>query len=147
MVSKSGVESTVPGGDYLEMYKMLHEELLSLGEEARKLEMAAITAVAALYAWLATHNVRGAPWYIGVPLVILAAFRATVLGERILFIKDYLMLIEQKLLQDTPELPGYENYFSMNTKSKWYMHIRYTMAVIWIALMCVTFIAPRLLGK
>lgn len=43
-------ESTVPGDDYLELYKMLHEERVSLGEEARKLEMATISAVAALYA-------------------------------------------------------------------------------------------------
>jgi hypothetical protein len=60
---------------------MLHEERVSLGEEARKLEMAIITATAALYAWLATHNVHGAPWYIGVPLVMLAAFRAVVRGR------------------------------------------------------------------
>jgi hypothetical protein len=76
MVTEKAAESTVLGGDYLELYKMLHEERVSLAEEARKLEMAAITAVAALYAWLATHSVHGAPWYIGVPLVMLAAFRA-----------------------------------------------------------------------
>jgi hypothetical protein len=146
-MTKNAVESTVPGGDYLEMYKMLHEERVSLGEEARKLEMAAITAVAALYAWLATHNVHGAPWYIGVPLVILAAFRAIVIGERMLVIRGYLMLIEEKLFRDQPEVLGYECYLSVSTKSKWYMHLRYTMAIIWIALLCVTVIAPRFLAK
>jgi hypothetical protein len=147
MVKEKAAESPAPGGDYLEIYKMLHDERVALGEEARKLEMAAITAVAALYAWLATHNVHGAPWYIGVPFVILAAFRAVVLGERILFIKNYLMRIEQKLLGDKSEPSGYETYFSVNTKSKWYMHIRYTVAIIWIALLCVTFIAPHFLAK
>jgi hypothetical protein len=145
MVTEKAAESKVPGGDYLELYKMLHEERVSLGEEARKLEIAAITAVAALYAWLATHDVHGAPWYIGVPLVMLAAFRAIVLGERMLFIKEYLMFIEQKILRD--KCDGYENYFSVNTKSKWYMHIRYTVAMIWIALLCVTVIAPSFLRK
>jgi hypothetical protein len=147
MATEKAAESNVPGWDYLELYKVLREELVSLGEEARKLEMAAITAVAALYAWLATHNVHGAPWYIAVPLVILAAFRAAVIGERILFIRGYLKLIEEKLIRGKSELSGYETYFSVPSNSKWYMHIRYTMAVIWIALLCVTFIAPRLLAK
>ena len=147
LVTEKAAESKLPSGDYLELYKMLHEERVSLGEEARKLEIAAITAVAALYAWLATHDVHGAPWYIGVPLVILAAFRAMVLGGRMLFIKEYLMFIEQKFLRDKGELLGYESYFSVNTKSKWYMHIRYTMAMIWIALLCVTVIAPSFLAK
>jgi hypothetical protein len=39
MVKEKAAESPVPGGDYLELYKMLHEERVSLGEEARKLEM------------------------------------------------------------------------------------------------------------
>src|SRR5271169_2089494 len=118
MMTERVAKSTVPGGDYLEMYRLLHEERVSLADEARKLEMAAITAVAALYAWLATHDVHGAPWYIGVPLVILAAFRAIVLGERILFIKKYLMLIEHKLFRDGVGLSGYENYFHVHTKNK-----------------------------
>jgi hypothetical protein len=147
MMTERVAKSTVPGGDYLEMYKLLHEERVSLAEEARKLEMAAITAVAALYAWLATHNVHGAPWYIAVPLVILGAFRAIVLGERILFIKEYLKLIEQKALQGEFEFQGYENYFSENTRFKWYMHLRYTVAIIWIVLLCVTIIAPRFLAE
>jgi hypothetical protein len=146
MVTEKAAESTVPGGDYLELYKMLHEDLVSLGEEARKLEMATITALAALYAWLATHNVHGAPWYIGVPLVMLAAFRAFVLGERMLFIKDYLLLIEPKFLGDKSEPTGFVTYFE-NTKTTWYMHIRNTMAIIWIALLCVTVIAPHFLAK
>jgi hypothetical protein len=147
MATIKPAESTVPGDDYLELYKMLHEERVSLAEEARKLEMACIGAVAALYAWLATHNVRGAPWYIGVPLVILAAFRAVVLGERALFIKDYLMLLEQRFVHDRSRLPGYENYFAEGTKSQWYMHLRYTMAILWIALLAVTIIAPHFLEK
>lgn len=147
MATDKAAESKVPGWDYLELYKMLRGELVSLGEEARKLEMAAITAVAALYAWLATNHIQGAPWYIAVPLVILAAFRAGVIGERILFIRGYLKLIEEKFIRDKSQLSGYETYFSVPSNSKWYMHIRYTMAVIWIALICVTFIAPRLLAK
>jgi hypothetical protein len=147
MATIKPAESTVPGDDYLELYKILHEERVSLGEETRKLEMATIGAVAALYAWLATHNVHGAPWYIGVPLVILAAFRAVVPGERILFIKEYLMLIEQRFVHDESKLPGYENYFSEGTRSHWYMHLRYTVAIIWIALLAVTIIAPHFLEK
>ncbi len=89
--------ATPPTDDTFEMYKTLHEERVSLGEETRKLEVLAVTAVAALYAWLATNHVHGAPWYIGVPLVILASFRAAVLGERILIIKDYLKTLESHL--------------------------------------------------
>lgn len=140
-------ESTVPAGDYLEMYKMLHEERVSLAEEARKLEMAPITAVAALYAWLASYDVHRAPWYIGVPLVMLGAFRVGVLGERILLLKKYLKLIEQKSHRDKSELSGYENYFSEKTTSSWYMHLRHTVAIILVELFCVTVIAPRFLAK
>lgn len=132
-----------------ELYKMLHEERVSLGEEARKLEMSTLTAVAALYAWLATHDVRGAPWYIGVPLVLLATFRATVLDQRILLMKKYLKDLEQQYFKDKAELFGYESYFSKCTapKSKWYMHLRYTVAIFWIVLICVSVIAPHFLQK
>jgi hypothetical protein len=129
---------------------MLHEERVSLAQETRKLEISAITAVAALYAWLATHlEVRGAIWYIGVPLVLLSSFRSFVLGGRILFIKTYLRQIEQQLFRDKSQLLGYESYFFERTKpiSKWYLHIRYTAVVMWIALLLVTAIAPSFLGK
>jgi hypothetical protein len=53
-----------------------------------------------------------------VPLVVLAAFQAVVLGERILFIKEYLALIEQRFVHDKSKLPGYESYFSEGTKSQ-----------------------------
>ena len=85
MVEEKAAEPKLPDSEYLEIYKIIHEERVSLADEARKLEMTAITAVAALYAWLATHNVHEAPWYIAVPLVLLATVRAALLGERILF--------------------------------------------------------------
>ena len=34
-MTEKAAESTVPDDDYLELYKMLHEERVSLGEEAR----------------------------------------------------------------------------------------------------------------
>lgn len=150
IVAEKAAKSTAPSGDYLELYKMLHEERVSLGEETRKPEMSTVTAVAVLYAWLATHTIHGAPWYIGVPLVILAGFRSIVLGERILFIKEYLRHIEERCFRDKSELDGYETYFSEHSEprsSKWYMHLRYTVGIIWIALLCVTLIAPHFLAR
>jgi hypothetical protein len=131
----------------LEMYKTLHEERVSLGEETRKLEVLAVTAVAALYAWLATNHVHGAPWYIGVPLVAVASFRAAVLGERTLIIKEYLKTLEGHLFPDRTKIFGYEHFNADATGHKWYKHLRYTSVVIWFFLFVVTIFAPRFLDK
>jgi hypothetical protein len=149
LVTEKISEPKPSGGDYPELYKMLHAERIAMGEETRKLEKAAVTAVAALYAWLATHHIHGAMWYIAVPLVIIGAFRAAVMGLRMLFIKDYLILVEQRHFPSNLELPGYENYFLEGTKSKsrWYLHLRFTMLAIWCTLLGVTLIAPLLLDK
>jgi hypothetical protein len=134
--------------DYLEFYKMLHEERVSLAEEARKLELSSVGAVAALYAWLATHAIHGEVWYIAVPLTVLASFRATIIGARILFIKGYLENLEShELFKEPGRATGYETYFQKETKAKWYMHLRYTVVVIWTAIILVTIVAPHLLDK
>jgi hypothetical protein len=138
---------TSPTGDSLEMYKTLHEERVSLGEETRKLEVLVVTAVAALYAWLATNHVHGAPWYIGVPLVALASFRAAVLGERCLTVKDYLKSLESHLFPDCSKVLGYEQFNAEQTSHKWYKHLRYTSFIIWFCLFLVTIFAPRYLDK
>jgi hypothetical protein len=134
-----------PSGDFLALYKLMHAERSSLAKEARKLEISAITAVAVLYAWLATNHIHGAPWYIGVPLVVLGAFRAGVLGGRVLFIKEYLKAMEARWLIQPNGPIGYETYFADNTQSRWYMHIRYTVGTIWLVLLLVTVIAPSFL--
>jgi hypothetical protein len=133
--------------DSLEMYKTLHEERVTLGEETRKLEILAVTAVAALYAWLATNHVHGAPWFIGVPLVAVASFRAAVLGERTLIIKEYLKTLESHLFPDKAKIFGYEHFNAEQTSHKWYKHLRYTSVVIWFFLFVVTILAPRFLDK
>lgn len=145
MATEKPAESKPPGDEYWEMYKLFHEERVSLADEARKLEIAAITAVAALYAWLATHHVHGAPWYIGMPLVFLATIRAALLGERILFMKEYLKSVEAHVFGKESNPPGYETYFSAN--APWYAHIRISMIFIWVALLVVTYFAPRFLDK
>ena len=139
--------ATASADDSLEMYKTLHDERVSLAEETRKLEVLAVTAVAALYAWLATNHVHGKLWYIGTPLVILASFRALVLGERILIIKDYLITLESHLFPEEPKVLGYEQYYVNHTSDKWYMHLRYTAGVIWFFLFIVTLLAPCILDK
>jgi hypothetical protein len=139
--------TTAPNDDWLEMYKTLHDERVSLGEETRKLEVLAVTGVAALYAWLATNRVHGAPWLIALPLVILASFRAAVLGERILIIKDYLKTLESHLFPDESKIFGYEQFNAEQTSHKWYKHLRYSAAFIWVFLFVVTVVAPCLLDK
>jgi len=144
MATQNVTNSAVPDG-LSELYKMLHDERVALGEETRKLETLTIAAVAALYAWLATHNVHGTPWYIGVPLVVLASFRAGVLGARILFIKQYLIGLEGEWFGNKAAALGFENRFDRQSLWKWYMHVRITALIIWLALLVVTVSAPHYL--
>jgi hypothetical protein len=139
--------ATAPTDDSLEMYKTLHDERVSLGEETRKLEILTVTAVAALYAWLATNHIHGAPWFIGAPLVILASLRAAVLGERILIIKEYLKTLECHLFLDKSNVLGYEHFNAVQIKHKWYKHLRFTSGIIWFFLFLVTIFAPYSLDK
>ena len=125
-----------------DLYKMMHDERLALGEETRKLETLTMAGVAALYAWLATHNVHGRPWLIGVALVVLACFRALVLGGRILFIKRYLVGLEREWFGDKAAAVGYENHFARLSLWKWYMHVRFTAVVVWLVLLLATAVAP-----
>jgi hypothetical protein len=130
---------------YPDMYTLLHNERVSLATEARSLESTVAAALAALYAWLVTNHIHGKVWCIGAVLVILAVFRAGVLGGRILFIKEYLTSIEVKAL--APD-SGYESYFNKNaTLSKWYLHLRFTEAGIWAALLFASAAAPYYLDK
>ena len=128
-----------------DLYTLLHNERLSLATEACSLETTVAGAIAALYAWLATTHIHGAVWYIGPTLVFLAALRAGVLGSRILFIKDYLKSIEEKLF--APDT-GFESYFQTHaTLSKWYLHLRFTEAAIWATLWVASAVAPHYLDR
>jgi hypothetical protein len=132
MAQENDVKPSTQTNPYPELYTLLHNERVSLATEVRSLETTVATAIAVLYAWLATAHIRGPVWYIGPTLVVLAAFRAGVLGGRILFIKDYLKSIEGNRF--APDV-GFESYFQTHaTPSKWYLHLRFTAAAIWLAL-------------
>jgi hypothetical protein len=141
------IRATSPTDDSLDIYKMLHDERVSLGEEIRKLEVLALTAVAALYAWLATNHVHGTPWFIGVPLAMVGSFRAAVLGERVLIIKEYLKTLENHLFPEKPKVLGYEHFNAAHTNHKWYEHLRVTSFIFWFFLFLVTIFAPHFLDK
>ena len=138
---------TLNTANSLEMYKTMHDERVSLGEETRRLEVLVVAAVAALYAWLATNHVHGAPWFIGSALAALASCRAAVIGERILIIKEYLKALESQIFPHNTTVSGYEHFNADRTRNKWYKHLRTTSAIIWTCLFFATLLAPRYLDK
>jgi hypothetical protein len=136
--------------EHASQYDMLRIEIVSLIAETRKLEFAAVGAVAALYAWLAKSQINGMIWYIGTPLVLLAGIRSMTLFHRIEFIAAYLRRIEAKYFVEDPLLPGYERHFDQATsrerKAKT-SRLAPTGIILWILLLAATIVGPSLLQK
>jgi hypothetical protein len=136
--------------EYASQYEMLRYEVVSLIAETRKLEFAAVAAVATLYAWLAESRTHGPIWFIGVPLVLLAGIRSWTLFERIAFIAGYLRQIEAKYFTEDPKLPGYERYFERATNSSQgakTSRVSASAIALWVVLLATSVAAPFVLDR
>ncbi|NOT86176.1 MAG: hypothetical protein HOP02_15680 [Methylococcaceae bacterium] len=129
---------------HLEQYKMLREEIFFHLRETRKLEIYAVAGVAALYAWLSTHNVAlSAIWFVGTIIPIFGGIRSLVSLHRIKEIAAYLRELENAFFTSNGLPKGWEIYFKGQSRG--------TMTNIakgfWVSLLIITIFAPFFLGK
>jgi hypothetical protein len=132
--------------EHADQYKMLREEIAKLVEESRKVEIYAVTAVAALFAWFLTHPTTPrlplAAWFIPSTVVVLGFIRSTALFKRVGLIASYLRRIEDKYFTDL-DLPGWERFYASKGGSN---PLSFTAFVFWGALALASLVAPCFLA-
>jgi hypothetical protein len=133
-------------------YEMLREELVSLGRETRRVEVYAVSAVAALYAWFLKEN-SGVHYYwllIGAVMVVLSALRSLALYGRINEITEYLIEIEKYLFGQTAvprQLPGWERHRASSHNPNAKPQNRWIAWGFWSVFLVVTIYGPILLAR
>lgn len=133
-------------------YEMLRHEMISLAREARRLEIYAVIAVAALYAWFFKEKLDG-PYYwllIGAVLVFLGALRSLALYGRINEIAEYLIEIEKYLFgptQSSRQLPGWERHRAASDNRDTKPQRRWIALAFWAVFLVVTTYSPVLLAR
>jgi hypothetical protein len=125
----------------LEEYRTLRTEVLAKVDAVEKLSLFAAGAVAAVYSWLATQEVRSSSvlWYLPVLFPALGAFRARMIGSQIKVLGEYLRLLEEELGGSRSRAIGWEKYRQCHLSR--FMDI--AMRVFWILLLASTLLFPR----
>jgi hypothetical protein len=126
-----------------EQYKELRNTFKKITEDIRKLEIYAVTAVAALYAWLLKEGGQHLPWfayYIAFPVVFLAWLKALNQIKRIKTVDEYLVKIEGVFFKDQESLPGWQ-HFARNAS----IYLLAADKFFWICLFAFTLLAPIIL--
>jgi hypothetical protein len=133
-------------------YEMLRPEMISLARETRRLEIYAVIAVAALYAWFFKEK-PDAHYYwllIGAVLVFLGALRSLALYGRINEITEYLIEIEKYLFgptQSSRQLPGCERHRAASHNRNTKPQNRRVALAFWAVFLAVTTYSPVLLAR
>jgi|SRR5262245_5577321 len=133
--------------EHADQYKMLLDEITKLVEESRKVEIYAVTAVVALFAWFLTHETEPPlprpAWYIPSIVAVLGFIRSTALFKRVGLIATYLRRIEGKYFTDV-DLPGWERFYEPKGGSN---PLSFTAFVFWGALALASVVAPCFLKQ
>ena len=140
---------------HLEEYKSLKSEISNRLEEARRLEVLALSGTALVYAWLSTNttNNPGLPlkfaWAIPLMFTLLGSFRAYALFYRVLLIARYLRKLERRVAvngkdsvdrENEDQLPGWERYLHDGRSKREIRTVGISAYIFWSAL------APLTLG-
>jgi len=134
---------------YLDQYKSLRSEIASLESSLTRLEIVVVGAAAAYYAWLSGRDIHGPLWYVPVLVAILGYIRCISLYSQIGLRRRYLRELEIRLSDNDPCLPGYEHFFSAQTKklSEALSSSAATAVIFWFIFIPATVLGPQLLDK
>ena len=101
---------------HLDQFKMKHDEILQHMRDISRLEVAAIVASGAIYAWLLVNKdkalVPAPAWFIAPIIIGLCGLKCLEISVRIRLIAKYLRCIETDAFgkEEKQDLPGYERY-------------------------------------
>ncbi len=133
----------------LEQYKLLHQEVMSLVAETRKIEVLVIGGIGALYAWLAGQASYPSPVaYVGTALAIFGSVRALGLFRRISEIAVYMRGIEASwptLFGNQDHTKGWETYLHRLQKDGKCFPLRWVALGVWAAVLFMSVVGPTLL--
>ena len=117
-------------------WKELRNEAITLSQESRKLELAAIGGTGAVYAWLATNQIgdlQELAWFIPLLFSLAGSLRAWVMNKSIKVISTYLLKIESSLSEDE----GWEQYFKTRRG-----YLFGSAVAFWICFILITLAVP-----
>jgi hypothetical protein len=150
----TGAEGVVPGDPspfVAKQYDALREEIMKHVDETRRLELAAIGGVAALFAWFATRA-QGTPpypvWLIGSLIPLLGAVRSVALFRRVQVIAQYIREELEPVLLSRPGDPrGWETYFEAHVGRgkpgpEAGSRVSFTSMLFWLVLLGLSAIVP-----
>ena len=95
---------------HLKEYEFLRKEIAELVEHTRKLEIYAVGAIAAFYAWFIKEQPPTLTLLIPTALALLGGFRSYAALIRIYELADYLRIIERSVALNNSGLCGWESY-------------------------------------
>lgn len=137
---------------HLKEYEFLRKEIAELVEHTRKLEIYAVGAIAAFYAWFIKEQPPTPTLFIPTALALLGGFRSYAALIRIYEISDYLRIIERSIAWNESGLCGWESYRKNEPDRASTRFWIYTApflssaAIFWIALALMS-IMPWCLGR
>lgn len=133
-------------GEHADQYRMLREEISKLARASRTVELCCLIAVAAILAWLVTHETDPpmplAVWFLPSVVAVLGCIRSVALYKRAGVMAEYLRRIEEKHFTD-PDLPGWERFYAAKGKLR---SLAITVVLYWVLLITASAMAPFLLG-
>jgi hypothetical protein len=124
-----------------EEFLALRREVEAQVAETRRIELAAIGGVAAIYAWLATHSpiygIEEWAWLLPILLPLFGGFRSRAIGYRIDDIREYLQKIEKEIPKDRNLVGGWETFLAQPSRRK---YIAKSAWAYWIILLVICFV-------
>lgn len=101
-------------------YNMLRDEIISLVDQMRKMEILAVGAIAVFFGWAASlDNPPPAIWYVPLCLVPICALRHYALAQHIGAVAVYLIKIEARWGgRCGDDLPGWQRHYEANSKTR-----------------------------
>jgi hypothetical protein len=126
-------ELSSAGNDfYLKEYEALRSEIESMLSDSRSLERNVVFAVGATWAWLATHSVPKAIWWMPVFLTVLGALRSLALLKTFGIFSDYIKKIESRFCV-IESIKGWETF--SHPRKHW---IAKTGVALWAVMVITT---------
>jgi hypothetical protein len=123
----------------LKEYEALRVEINDTLREIRMIERYAVAGSGAIWAWLATRpNLHAAAWVLPLLLVAAGFIRNSILYAHVRQLADYIRLIEEYLLKDSPGPKGWEGYLKPIAEKN---SFAFEESIVWVFLLLVGVLA------